>query len=94
MATYVVTKVRRELSSDGTHKHLEGVITESGIHYSRREVVDSIKAGHIWKTRAGGHSATITTLSYCFRSVCLANPYIKTNPNSSELDNLENLPEG
>jgi hypothetical protein len=94
MPTYTVTKVRRESSSDRTHRHLEGVITDAGIHYTRQEVVNSINAGNSWRTSAGGYSATITTMSYCPQSVCLAKPYIKTNPDSSRVDNLENLPEG
>ncbi len=94
MATYTVTRVRKETSSDGSHRHLEGVITDAGVHYTRREVVDSINAGNTWKTSAGGYSATIRPMSYCFRANCYASPYITTNPDSSKLDNLENLPEG
>ena len=94
MTTYTVTQVRKETSSDGTHRHIEGVITSAGIHYARREVVDSIKAGNVWQTSAGGYTATIRTLSYCPRANCYASPYIATNPDSTKLDNLENLPEG
>jgi Protein of unknown function (DUF3892) len=94
MATYTVTKVRKEPSSDQSHRHIEGVITTTGSHYTRRQVVDSIDAGHTWQTSAGGYTATIRKLTYCFRSGCLATPYITTNPDSSGQDNLENLPEG
>ena len=94
MGAYTVTKVRKEDSSDKAHRHIEGVITDGGIHYTRREVVDSIKQGHIWRTSAGGDTATIGTLSYCPRTNCYASPYIRTNPDSTGLDNLENLPEG
>jgi hypothetical protein len=52
MAT--VTKVRRELSSDGTHRHLEGVCTADGTHYTRRQVVDGINRGEDWHTSGGG----------------------------------------
>ncbi len=93
MATYTVTKVRKELSTDRTHRHIEGVCTDAGVHYTRQQVVDSIKAGNVWKTSAGGYSATITTLTYCPKPECYAKPYIKTNPDSTKLDNLENLPE-
>lgn len=93
MSTYYVNKVRKETSSDGTHRHIEGVCTEVGIHYTRHEVVDSINAGNTWKTRVDGYEATIEPISYCPRAACLANPYIKTNPNSTTKDNLENLDE-
>lgn len=94
MTTYTVTKVRKEYSADFTHRHLEGVITTAGVHYTRKEVVDSIAAGNTWKTSAGGYSATIRAVSYCPRSSCYASPYIQTNPDGTKLDNLENLPEG
>jgi hypothetical protein len=94
VTTYTVTKVRKETSSDGQHRHLEGVITDGGTHYTRKEVVDSIGAGNTWKTSAEGYSATIHKVSYCPRAACLASPYIATNPDSTKKDNLENLPEG
>jgi hypothetical protein len=91
MATYTVTKVRKELSSDGTHRHIEGVCTNGRTYYTRKQVVDSINAGDTWKTSADGYEATITTMSYCPRTGCMATPYIKTNPDSTKKDNLENL---
>jgi Protein of unknown function (DUF3892) len=94
MTAYTVTKVRKETSADRTHRHLEGVITSAGNHYTRQQVVDSINAGNTWRTTAGGYTATIHTVGYCHRPACYAKPYIATNPNSSTLDNLENLPEG
>ena len=92
MAFYTVVKVRKEWSADSSHQHIEGVCTDAGIHYTRQEVVSSIDAGSTWKTNAGGFSAEIVTMSYCSHPSCLAKPYIKTNPDSSKLDNLENLP--
>ena len=94
MTSYTVVKVRKETSADGRHRHLEGVITTANVHYTRREVADSIKAGIVWKSSAGGYSATIHTLKYCPRANCYATPYIATNPGSTKQDNLENLPEG
>jgi len=91
MATYVVTKVRKELSSDGTHRHIEGVCTTAGTHYTRRQVVDSIRAGNTWSTSADGYTATIETIEFCPKTGCLATPYIKTKPDSTKKDNLENL---
>ena len=94
MATYTVTKVRKETSADGTHKHIEGVITDAGVHYTRKEVVDSMHNSNTWKTSAGGYSETIQEITYCPKAACYASPYIKTKPDSTKLDNLENLPEG
>jgi hypothetical protein len=91
MASYTVTKVRKEQSSDGTHRHIEGVCTDDGTHYTRQQVVDSINASNTWKTSAGGYTATIEVISYCPKSNCYAKPYIKTNPDSTTQDNLENL---
>jgi hypothetical protein len=89
--TYTVTGVRKELSSDGTHRHIEGVCTSGGIHYTRKEVVDSINNGNTWETSADGYTATIEAIGYCPAKDCLAAPYIKTKPDSTKKDNLENL---
>jgi hypothetical protein len=94
MGAYTVTKIRKEDSSDGSHRHIEGVITEGGVHYTRREVVDSINQGHTWKTTAGGYTATIGTMTSCPRANCYASPYIRTHPDGTGSDNLESLPEG
>jgi hypothetical protein len=91
---YTVVKVRKEPSTDKTHRHIQGVITSGGYFYSRRQVVDSINAGNSWKTSALGLSASIHVASFCPAGGCLATPYIKTVPNSTRADNLENLPEG
>jgi len=89
MATYTVTKVRKELSSDASHRHIEGVCTSSDSHYTRKEVVDSINAGNVWKTQADGYEETIKVIASCPK--CSSTPYIKTNPDSTKKDNLENL---
>jgi hypothetical protein len=94
MTTYTVTKVRKEDSADKTHKHIEGVITDTGVHYTRKEVVDSINNSNTWKTSADGYTATIQKMGSCPKPSCSASPYIKTNPDSTKKDNLENLPEG
>ena len=94
MTNYTVTKVRKELAANGNHRHIEGVITDGGTHYTRKQVVDSIDAGNTWKTSAGSTSATIEKMNYCPNASCYASPYIKTNPDSTGMDNLENLPEG
>jgi hypothetical protein len=51
--------------------------------------VDSIDAGNTWKTSADGYEATIEKMEKCPK--CPAKPYIKTKPDSTKKDNLENL---
>jgi hypothetical protein len=94
MATFTVVKVRKERSADGSHRHIEGVITSDGLHFTRREVVSSIDQGETWQTSAGGYTAIIHKMPYCIRPDCVASPYLATYPTSLTLDNLENLPEG
>jgi hypothetical protein len=91
MTTYTVTRVRKESSVDRTHRHIEGVCTNAGVHFTRKEVVDSINVGNTWKTSADGYEATIEPIRYCPKPNCLATPYIRTNPDSTKKDNLENL---
>jgi hypothetical protein len=93
MATYTVTGVRKKLSSDRSHRHIEGVCTAGGQHYTRRQVVDSINAGNTWKSKGGGYEATIRVLRFCTRPGCMTTPYIATNPDSTKKDNLDNLDE-
>lgn len=88
-----VTKVRKEASSDGSHRHIEGVCTTADIHYTRREVVESMAQGNVWTTRSpSGNTATIRPMTYCQASGCLATPYITTRADNQKDDNLENLP--
>ena len=87
-----VTKVRKELSSDGSHLHLEGVCTVDGVHYTRAEVVASIVAGSTWVTSASGTTAHIKPMARCPAIGCLATPYITTAPDHTTVNNLENLP--
>lgn len=91
VATYTVTRVRKELSADRTHEHIEGVCADNGTHYTRKEVADSINAGNVWKTKADGYEAVIEVIRYCPRSNCVASPYLRTKPDSTKKDNLENL---
>lgn len=94
MANYTVVKVRKEWSADRTHRHIQGVITAGDSYYTRQQVVDSLDSGNTWQTSARGYTASIQKINYCPKSGCLASPYIKTKPDSTGLDNLENLPEG
>jgi hypothetical protein len=91
VATY--TKVDREYSADGTHRHIAGVCLDTGSSHTRDEVVRSIRVGDEWKTRADGYEAVIHEVSRCPRVACTATPYIATNPDSTKKDNLENLDE-
>ena len=91
MATYIATSVRKERSADGTHRHIEGVCTGAGVHYTCREVVESIRAGNVWKTLAGGYEAVIEPVEKCPSPTCSAAPYLMTNPGGTGKDNLENL---
>jgi hypothetical protein len=93
VATYLVTRVQKEFSADGAHRHVEGVFTDDDTYHPRREVVDSIWAGNVWKTQADGYEAVIEPVPYCPQGICLATPYLQTNPDSLEKDNLENLDE-
>lgn len=88
-----VTKVRKELSQDRTHRHIEGVCTIDGTHYTRKQVVDSINAGTVWVTSAGGSQGVIRPIKWCPAGACIASPYITTRRDDSRDDNLENLPD-
>jgi Protein of unknown function (DUF3892) len=93
MTTYTVTKVRMESSDQGgRHEHIEGVCTTANLHYTRKEVVDSLDAGDSWKTSADGSSATIKKMTYCKHAGCMATPYITTDADATAKDNLDNLP--
>jgi hypothetical protein len=91
LATFIVTKVRKQLSDDSTHHHIAGVCVEGGGYYTRRQVVDSMLAGNHWKTSADGYEATIQATMFCPQGDCWATPYIETHRDSTEKDNLENL---
>jgi len=88
----LVTRVRKELSADGTHWHIEGVCTEDGGHYSRKEVADRIDSGEAWSSSDGDSSVRIRTIVSCPMPPCSASPYLTTSPDHSASNNLENLP--
>ncbi len=93
MADYTVTKVRIESSSQGgQHEHIEGVCTEAGTHYTRKQVVDSLDDGKDWQTKGDGKYAKIRKMSYCKHSGCMATPYITTDADATAKNNLDNLP--
>ncbi len=91
MTTFIVTGVRKVISEDFTHRHIEGVCTADRAHHSLGAVIASINAGNTWKTRAGGFAETIKVTGECPAPGCTLSPYIETNPRSHRKDNLENL---
>ena len=88
----VVTKVRKEMSSDGTHQHIAGVCAQSGVYSTRAAVIAGIDSGQDWQTFGGGQYARIRKLRYCPASACLLSPYITTAPDHTTANNLDNLP--
>jgi len=91
MTDHIVIGVRKALSDDATHRHISEVCTAGPIRYTRQEVIDSIRAGHSWRSLADGDSAEIQIVDACHREGCMLGPYIATNPHSTGSDNLENL---
>jgi hypothetical protein len=97
MATYYVTKVRKEtVTKDGaSHRHLIGVQTGDGSYYTNQQVVDSIAATNDWYTDVFGQpKARIKKLEYCPDRSCMHKPYITTEADKTANNNLENMPEG
>jgi hypothetical protein len=88
----VVTRSRKELSSDGTHHHIAGVCTADGAYYTRAQVIAGIDRGESWVTSAGGSTARIKKIAYCPHSGCYMSPYITTAPDHTTANNLDNLP--
>lgn len=91
MSEYIVTGVRKALSADGTHRHISEVCTQGAIYFTRQEVIDCIWAGHTFRTLVDGHSVEVHIIESCIHTGCLLGPYIATDPDSTDKDNLENL---
>ena len=91
MAEHFVIGVRKAMSADATHRHISEVCTAGPIHYTRQEVIDSIREGDRWMTLASGNRAEIHIVGTCPHEGCNLGPYIATNPNGTDQDNLENL---
>ncbi len=88
----MVTRVRKEPSSDRTHEHIAGVCTQEGTYSTRAAVVAGIDAGQDWKTWGGGRYAVIHKIRYCRAAGCYLSPYITTHPDHTTANNLDNLP--
>jgi hypothetical protein len=91
VAEYIVIGVRKQSSDDESHRHISELCTAGPIRFTREEVIDSIREGNTWKTLADGRSARIHVIDTCPHGGCSVAPYLATNPDSTEKDNLENL---
>jgi hypothetical protein len=85
-------KVRKETSADGSHRHIEGVCTADGTHYTRAQVAADIDRGVAWSSSGGGATATVRKITYCPAAACMATPYITTSPDYTTKNNLDDLP--
>jgi len=91
MDTYTVTRVRKVMADDFSHRHIEGVCTDDDGHHTRGRVIQSISAGDIWIIDVDGFRETLKVVDRCPYNECTVSPYIETNPRSFKKDNLENL---
>ena len=87
-----VTGTRKELSSDGSHRHIAGVCTTDRLYYTRAQVVAGLDRGELWETFGGGARARIRKIQFCPHGSCLLSPYITTAPDHTAANNLDNLP--
>jgi hypothetical protein len=85
-------RVRKETSEDGSHRHIEGVCTADGTHYTRAQVAGDVQRGVQWLSSGGGATVAIRVIRFCPATGCLASPYITTAPDSTTSNNLDNLP--
>lgn len=91
LTVYIITGVRKEPSQDASHTHISEICTQGGIRHTLQEVIDSIRAGHTWKTLRGGHEAEIKPVERCPQPECTASPYITMTSDGTGKDNLESL---
>jgi hypothetical protein len=94
MPSYLIEKVRRQLSADGSHRHISGVVTAAGLHHSREEVVASINVGNLWQVNVDGHLEAIVTSPNCPQPHCSTGPYLTAQSTRSGVNILEILREG
>lgn len=89
----IVTRSRKELSPDRTHRHIAGVCTADNLYYTRAQVVVGLDRGETWMTSGGGASARIKKIPFCPATGCYLSPYITTAPDHTTANNLDNLPD-
>jgi hypothetical protein len=87
-----VTRIRKELSADGTHWHIEGACTADSTHYPREVIASRIDGGEPWFSSGGATQVRIRTIVSCPMPPCSASPYLTTAPDHTATNNLENLP--
>jgi hypothetical protein len=85
-------RVRMETSADGSHRHIEGVCTSDGTHYTRRDVAAAIDRGLAWYSSDGVATSVVRVMKFCPAASCMATPYITTAADSTTANNLDNLP--
>jgi hypothetical protein len=75
------------------HHHITHVRTKKGKEWRREDVYDSIRSGmKRWRSQGtdGGTKAKIDALDTCPR--CDAAKFIRSSPDASKKNNLDNLP--
>jgi hypothetical protein len=95
MATYKVTRVRKEASSlRPSHEHIVGVVTDDGAYHTVPEVVASITVGDLWETSVPGErDVPIVVEEHCPGDWCMLRPYLSSTGDSLA-SSLEKLPRG
>lgn len=73
---YVVTRVRREPSSDGTHTHIAGVFVGDE-YFPRQQVIRSIGLLNDWVARFAGLDRPLVVVESCPFAACTDAPYIE-----------------
>ncbi len=94
MANFKVTKVRKEPAASQPHKHIVGVVTETGEYFTVQQVLESLRRGDGWWTAAPGEpEAEILPAKTCSKAWCLHGPYLTSTPGESLASDLERLPQ-
>jgi hypothetical protein len=96
MATYKVTKVRKEPPAlNPSHDHIVGVLTADGAYYTNQQVAESIQRGDLWVASAPGEpDAEILTQPVCPNGWCMHQPYLASVPSATLATDLEKMPRG
>ena len=92
VSRYIVTRVRRERASDGSHMHITGVYA-GGEYFPRQQVVRSLDLLNDWVARAAGRDTPIDVVDQCPHRCDDAAPYLRSRVEIEGADPLELLPE-
>jgi hypothetical protein len=92
MARYRVTRTGKESSwQGGQHPHIAMLCLENGQSVPKARAIAEITAGtNTYYTDAGGQTATVEVAARCSR--CVA-PYLRTDRDTTTVDNLLSLPD-